>query len=488
MLVIDCVINISVTTQLSQGSLICKRCDAVIQNSTLAFVAQGTYLSGVMCYSNSSMYILDSFLQYRFTSKYSSDLVIYIDSELYAFTINNSKISGHNMMQGHLNSYLALQSLNVQIVNISNLTMCDSLQQAVNQNIVIYGAINYQCSSICSPNYYVYGICSDILVLGQLINDEYICINSTYFDGQTCVCKQELQYHNGQCVDTLDTLGQTNLNMLTNITSTRTYTQNMYDSQLTTLNTNISGTSTQFLQRYGLQLQRLASNVTAVDQQITNNNAAIMQHEANNITKMQSIQHDSIVIVNNAVDQNYTYIQNYLVGKTNALNSQKLALNVSINNNIVSNFTMLTTNLMNQISQITQKTAQYYSKIDNNFNNNVSVLNGRIAANQTALAAKISGVKNQYDAQMNAVFSSADSNISVIKQYIDNVYMKIGDQKPPKPICAAEACQGVCCQKINGAQGGAQYWIICVQPQYKYPQLFQYNAVSGVCWNNNYPL
>ncbi|CAL6078655.1 Hypothetical_protein [Hexamita inflata] len=51
------------------------------------------------------------------------------------------------------------------------------------QNIVIYGAINYQCSNICSPNYYVYGIRSDILILGYLVNNEYICINTTQFDG-----------------------------------------------------------------------------------------------------------------------------------------------------------------------------------------------------------------------------------------------------------------------------------------------------------------
>ncbi|CAL6116399.1 Hypothetical_protein [Hexamita inflata] len=253
------------------------------------------------------------------------------------------------MMQGHLNSDLALQSLNIQQSNYVQFLALGS--QLKFSNLRSYKLLVLKYKIIQTTTCMEFAATYWYQVSQQTMNI------LAYFDGQTCVCKQELQYHNS-CIDTL---GQMNLNMLTNITSTTTYAQNMYDSQLTTLNTNISGTSTQFLQRYGLQLQKLTSNVTAVDWQVANNNAAIIQHEASNITKMQNIQRDNIDIANNAADQNYTYIRNYFVGKTNALNQQKQALNVSINNNVVSNFTMLTTNLMNQVSQITQKTAMEYS-------------------------------------------------------------------------------------------------------------------------------
>ncbi|CAL6105428.1 Growth_factor receptor cysteine-rich domain superfamily [Hexamita inflata] len=385
-----------------------------------------------------------------------------------------------------MNQLFCLYSLQQQVINISNLTQCTNSILSHSQ-IVIQGAIISQCSNICGLQHFTFGLCLNSLLLGVLVLDKYECIKNAYYNGESCVCSDKYIYNSSShiCVDILKEFQIFNQSLQDNILIEEHKQLESFQFQNEVLFNNTSSylqNMTQVIQALGEQHK---ANNQLYNQKQTDYSTLIQQYLQNNLTNLTTQYSASNINILNQLGSSSTQITNFLTAQVALQNQNIISNNVTITSRIVSNFSVVNSGLLTQIQSLGVQTTQSYQKTNTNINTIFNTLTNTLTYNTNLQNTKIDYTQANYETQMNAASSAFDTSLANVLAYVDTVYMRRKDVKPPKPIIPS--CPGFqngrqhkyctvtasCCFYITTKDGVEAY--VC-------GKYFYWINSANVCW------
>ncbi|CAL6110165.1 Conserved_hypothetical protein [Hexamita inflata] len=205
----DSILNVTLQFDVLVGALVCLTCDIEIFNSTLIFVGTGNKMSAMIIEMQTSVQLTQTFIQYRITSNNSSGLVNSINSTDLSFQISDCLLTGYDQISSSHNGYICSSIYNDFTLTISKLFICvNQIQRFGDQNssiINMIGTDQPNCN-ICAGMNYVYGICSDKLEYGDIINGTIQCVYPFIYFNNQCICTHGYILNDTNCVNVLKTL------------------------------------------------------------------------------------------------------------------------------------------------------------------------------------------------------------------------------------------------------------------------------------------
>ncbi|CAL6099152.1 Hypothetical_protein [Hexamita inflata] len=184
---------------------------------------------------------------------------------------------------------------------------------------------------------------------------------------------------------------------------------------------------------YALGEQHKANN-SLYNQKQTDYSTQIQQYLVNNLTNLTTQYSASNIDNLNQLGSSSTQITNFLTAQVLLQNQNIISNNVTITSRIVSNFSVLSTSIATQIQSLGVQTTQSYQKTNTNINSIFNTLTNTLTYNTNLQNTKIDQTQANYEAQMNAASSAFDTSLANVLAYVDSVYMRRKDVKPPKPI------------------------------------------------------
>ncbi|CAL6043289.1 Hypothetical_protein [Hexamita inflata] len=362
-----------------------------------------------MCVSGELINLTDTALQYRFSSQYSAGLVINVSQQL-IFDLSNVKLLGYNYIITQ-NALLVYYS-NIQItINISNVQVCSNSLQ---NTLQLSSSLIVKCEKICeNEDVFVYGICADTLINGQMQNYSLSCVDPFIFNGSQCICKEQFILNRTECVEVIFQLNQLLSYNQVNQQQINSNTEsiNKIKQDMNDVENNITQNLNSVIQMIQQQEQFMFGNMNALNSSIHNidlnlqNNASMLISTIAEIDKR--IQNNTTLLYN-ALQNNSSNLVQLINNSNTQLSTIILNLNSSINNKIYDinqSVQQLNQNLLSNISE-TKNTLNYIfntteqhifgniTLYDNKLQYNTSILDQRIFNNATivyaALAANIS--------------------------------------------------------------------------------------------------
>ncbi|CAL6115173.1 Hypothetical_protein [Hexamita inflata] len=204
----DSQVNISLNFEVFHGALICIICDVEIYNCSLVFVASGKQLSGLVGEAPYSVFLQQSFIQYRLTSINASGIVNQINNANANISIIDCKLTGSNLIESGYNGYIACEIVQPIIIIISSFVVCtDNIQSLGNQSamFVINGIITQSCD-ICGVQKVVYGLCGDSILYAVEHNGLLTCDSPFEYMNNQCQCMYGYLRDGSVCVDVIDAI------------------------------------------------------------------------------------------------------------------------------------------------------------------------------------------------------------------------------------------------------------------------------------------
>ncbi|CAL6020448.1 Conserved_hypothetical protein [Hexamita inflata] len=453
----DSLVNVTLQFEVITGALVCITCDIYVLSSTLVFIASGQQISGLILESLLNVHLFQSFVQYRITSQRSSGLVNVITQEQVNFSINNCKLSGHNLLSSDSNGYIA-SSIQVNFtVTLDKFIVCIDSIVAFGQNsmtISVVGLETLNCD-ICEQSNIAYGLCVNLLENSKIDGGMYRCIFPFEYIDNTCMCASGYLLNITECVDLLSafadikTQTQYNNNQLETVQQhVKEIQQNISQLELSLvsqINSAVSeiGINLTLLEDYVVSNSsyaeaNLLSNVSALDKMIFNNISILSSALTNDVSNLSS----QISSLNSTLMQNSTNLENYILSNYSKAEGS-LLLNTSVlDQRIFNNISGLSSQLTGDVSQLQslinvlnsnlvvnssnleQYILQNYSKAEANILSSASALDNRIFNNITFLSQTISNGVSQLNSQISGLNSNLIANSTNLENYIISNYSK----------------------------------------------------------------
>ncbi|CAL6106755.1 Hypothetical_protein [Hexamita inflata] len=274
-------------------------------------------------------------------SYYSSGLIVNVTQQLTAFELINVQMLGHQNNSENRQLLVLFTTITVSII-INNVNVCSNLQQQYDL-LQLSSNLNLDCQNICVlNNFYVYGICTDLLLNGIFSNNTYLCIDPFVFNGSQCVCKEYYVINGSQCINIAQTFST--------LTSSIKYINASFDS-------------------LSLKVDELYSSVDQVRINLENdiNQTKLNLHKLNDLS------------------------ENYILGNVTSLTQDIQVLDQSIYNNI---------------SVINSQLLSDFSSLDQRIYNNISYLNETLSSNSALIYAALAANLNIKDQQIKSLTES----------------------------------------------------------------------------------
>ncbi|CAL6105464.1 Hypothetical_protein [Hexamita inflata] len=182
-----------------------------------------------------------------------------------------------------------------------------------------------------------------------------------------------------------------------------------------------------------LEEQHKANN-QLYNQKQTDYSTLIQQYLQNNLTNLTTQYSASNINILNQLGSSSTQITNFLTAQVILQNQNIISNNVTITSRIASNFSVVNAGLLTQIQSLGVQTTQSYQKTNTNINSIFNTLKNTLTYNTNLQNTKIDQTQANYEVQMNSASSAFDISLNNVLAYVDSVYMRRKDVKPPKPI------------------------------------------------------
>ncbi|CAL6115069.1 Hypothetical_protein [Hexamita inflata] len=388
----DSQVNISLNFEVFHGALICIICDVEIYNCSLVFVASGKQLSGLVGEAPYSVFLQQSFIQYRLTSINASGIVNQINNANANISIIDCKLTGSNLIESGYNGYIACEIVQPIIIIISSFVVCtDNIQSLGNQSamFVINGIITQSCD-ICGVQKVVYGLCGDSLLYAVEHNGLLTCDSPFEYMNNQCQCMYGYLRDGSVCVDVIDAI----LNISSKIDN---------NGQIQQLKYNISRIQQQFVSLDNTTQVITKQIYNDINYSIFNLENIIIQNmfQINNLldittTNFNQYIIDQVQLINFSITTNLTQIQTFIIGNYSQIdlqmqsqiiginnNIQNMSLNIQTQNNSIFNIHTLTNNTITSFSNTIN--FENTTIFDLNFTVNENISNINLSLNASKL-------------------------------------------------------------------------------------------------------
>ncbi|CAL6110565.1 Conserved_hypothetical protein [Hexamita inflata] len=289
-------INISIKFSVITGALICLMCDIQVQNSSLSFIASGKQVSGVMIESMSKIFLKSTLLQFRFNSSLSSGIVNLIN-QIVEITLTNITLTGYNFLQSSNNGLIVSDLKSNISVALDLAFTCSATPITGNTNFSLILTNNFtQKCKICQTGSLVYGICSDDLQFGQIVNGNLQCVYPFEYYNKKCQCASGYLLNVSVCIDLIKEIDK------------RSTSNVDYSVQLNEIEQNLNDFVTNQTTINLLLNQYIVNNASALNASIYANNDYLEHNIINNRTQTQVL----IDALNTSVNDKI-YVQNQII-------------------------------------------------------------------------------------------------------------------------------------------------------------------------------
>ncbi|CAL6097810.1 Hypothetical_protein [Hexamita inflata] len=384
----DSQINITLNFKVFQGALICVKCDVYILNCSLVFVASGQQVSALLIEGYTYITISQSFIQYRISSLNSSGIVNVVNDIDVNISIIDCKLAGYNLINSGFSGYIAVSTIYNISINITRLYICvDNITVVGNSsNLIIFDIMQVivQCD-LCSNSNIVYGLCSESLINGQLLNGMQQCVYPFIYDGSCCKCAQGYVFEQNSCINIIQTIRDQS-NQFADIIG----------NEITELQNEL-----QNLDKYIMQ------NVTQFQDQMFNQQSVLANYIKQNISQLQQNFSQDISVLENRIISNATMLANNIKDNSNAL--EKF---------ILQNFTFLDQNIVSNSTQLLNNIIINSTKLEKYIKENDTVLDWRIYYNISSLNVSLNNTKadvQQLKLNMSIMYNDLNQSISNVK-------------------------------------------------------------------------
>ncbi|CAL6032115.1 Hypothetical_protein [Hexamita inflata] len=400
----DSQVNISLNFEVFHGALVCIICDVEIYNCSLVFVASGKQLSGLVGEAPYSVFLQQSFIQYRLTSINASGIVNQINNANANISIIDCKLTGSNLIESGYNGYIACEIVQPIIIIISSFVVCtDNIQSLGNQSamFVINGIITQSCD-ICGVQKVVYGLCGDSILYAVEHNGLLTCDSPFEYMNNQCQCMYGYLRDGSVCVDVIDAIHQSSQTMQNN-------------NKISELQTNISNIELQIQQLNDSML----SNFNQIYSAMYNNSNILEGYIISNITKLQNSTCNSISLLENRIQgnisglsnqtyNNLTQIENYILGNFSSLQNM-LNSNITILNNSI----VIFTNEIQQLNYSIQNISLYVNQTIISLNNSIIQIDNQVSNINNTLTTNILNMQQSIE-DSNSLIDMQQSQIGVL--------------------------------------------------------------------------
>ncbi|CAL6062851.1 Conserved_hypothetical protein [Hexamita inflata] len=338
-IVMESIVNISVTFQVLIGALLCTICDVEVQQCNLVFIASGQQISGLIIEPKQSIHIQLSYVQYRISSTNSSGLANVIKQPSITFEIIYSKLSGSNLVQSDNNGYIASTIFVNILLNISELYICvDKTQRLGQQSVYIseLGSESVQCN-MCDKQSIVYGLCSETLKYSEVVNGMYQCVYPFEYVENQCICAYGYLLNETKCI-----------NVVESISYMKNQDSNGFVSQLKLLE---------------LKVENIEKSFTIIDQSIINSLSDLDSRISVNYSQLDYNLFKNTSTLDNRIKANITSIINDV-----------LSTQITADANLLFNTTVLDWRIFNNASMLQYGINNLTLRL-NDFNNSLQQQN-----------------------------------------------------------------------------------------------------------------
>ncbi|CAL6105424.1 Hypothetical_protein [Hexamita inflata] len=420
----DCIINITINFSTVNSALICISCDVQIDNSTLIFIANGTFVSGIMQEAQNTIIIVNTNISYRFSSQQSAGIVNRIVNPIQKSSIDKTKLSGFNYVQSQYNGFISSYvNVSTTITLISFITCVDSL--IVGQNsitLTVVGTVNAACNLVCQ-NHYVYGLCLDNLQNGEIVNDKYICKFPFEFNSQTCQCAFGYIFNSTNCVNVLNQIYLLNQELDSKISIIDAKIDTEKQFMLTQLQNNFSQLSS-WLQGNNTQLQtRIQSNYTQQYNNLQSNYTSLENLIKSQFVNQQNILINNVTQLSQYIALNNSLLQNYIKGNFTQISQTIQANNILVEQSIINNVTSLNSLIAYNFGLTNSYISGNYSKADASLTTAQQTINTNINNVQNQIQAKITNNQASADSKVSTIQASMNTRISELLTTINTIYL-----------------------------------------------------------------
>ncbi|CAL6005200.1 Hypothetical_protein [Hexamita inflata] len=380
------------------GALLCGNCDIKVQKCSLVFVAYGHQISGLIIEPKLRIIVLQTIIQFRITSMYSSGFTSVIKQPQVTFKIDQCQLSGSNLVDSVDNGYIA-SNIHVNIpLEISELQICIDQTQRFGQGSIKIDIIGELIScNMCENQSIIYGLCGEIIQYSENVNGIYQCVYPFEYVENQCVCATGYLLNKTQCINVVQSLN--NINGLIDNTT----------DQLKIIEKNLS------------------NKLDIVDQCIFNNITDIEKRILSNYSQSDLNLNLNTSILDNRIHDNITLTQNNILA-TQIMADQKLFFNTSVldqrlfNNISILNLSLITTKndlqYLNANVQAMNRTIgdelTYIHQNQSSINNAISIIGNDISA----INANISALDIRILGNTSILLNNIKANSSALEQYI----------------------------------------------------------------------
>ncbi|CAL6006185.1 Conserved_hypothetical protein [Hexamita inflata] len=435
-------INITIDVVVVKSALICIKCQVILDSSSLILIATGQFLSGIALEAEQQISILDTSIQFRFSTSHGSGLVNTITKDIEMF-LQNSSITGTSLQESQYNGYIVSDlQVNLQLF-VSSVQVCSELDQSgtIQFQLVASEPLIKNCS-VCLNQFVVYGLCLNELQNGVSSGGLISCVFPFVYNESKCICSDGYELNGTFCVNTVQQM--TILDIKENEATAD------LNQKISTLRQSV----TDEIQSLADWTRNEISSLDASLQEQIKYNISTLEGKTNlSILKQELLTNSSFNLLDQRLFNNITgttlYMETQIISNTSLLNSSLLSQiqlsdqAVVANNTKMEQYVNTTRNILelgiiNNISalkaQLQSETAAVQNSLITNIASNSSTLEQRIIGNATVLLANIDQVAVTFHNDLETLRSQAFSNltltssqlntnlinnISTLKSYID---------------------------------------------------------------------
>ncbi|CAL6062987.1 Conserved_hypothetical protein [Hexamita inflata] len=309
----DSNINISLRFQVITGALLCTICNIEAQRCHFVFIASGKQISGMIIEPKYSFTVQQCSIQYRLNSINSSGLTNVVKQNI-ILIIDQSQLSGSNLLYSSNNGYIASTIFVLIQLNISDLQICvDNTSRLGQESVqIVFVGNEFASCDLCEQNMLVvYGLCSETLNYSEAVNGIYQCVYPFEYVDTKCICAYGFMLNNTLCINIVESIN------------------------------NINNVFSSYNNDYILLLEQKIENQLIINQMILNN-----IKELENIIQYDNSQFDHNLMMNTSILDNRIYYN------VSTLQNDLQMLQITADTNLLTNSTVLDQRIFNNATAL----------------------------------------------------------------------------------------------------------------------------------------
>ncbi|CAL6099555.1 Conserved_hypothetical protein [Hexamita inflata] len=211
--------SVYVPQQLAQGALVCFQCDVNASTTDFLFSASGQNISGLVMTPFKILVLDNSFAQFRLNGVNVGGVLL--NGSGIDLSLVECNISGHITSQNVSGSIAAF--VGIITVHASNVKVCANVGRFGQGSVNAVGITDI--CNLCKDSIYAYGLCVKAFNNSYYNNQQLVCLDSFYFDGEECSCREGQVANGTSCVKILNSVNS----LIQNITDLESQMNQMQD-------------------------------------------------------------------------------------------------------------------------------------------------------------------------------------------------------------------------------------------------------------------